>query len=291
MIRKLFWLVVIGAAVWTAVVWRGQLDLSKGPEKEKVSEGGKGVPGELEQKIMSFTIDGRSPKGVRQWHLEGSSAEIIGEEIHLDDLKATAFGDGATVNLTSDSGIYRKNKGEVELIGNVRVVSDKGGILTSERAKWSQITKEISTDTMVRIEQEGMVATGRGGMANSEQGKAVLEKEVEVFVEPGTEVKCDGPLEVFYDDSIAVFFNDVKVKDKDGELFADKLTVEIDPGTRKLARVVAEGNVKVKRGNSYTLSEKAIYTESTKSAKLLGKPRVIIAPEEVDQIQGLGGKQ
>jgi lipopolysaccharide assembly outer membrane protein LptD (OstA) len=74
------------------------------------------------------------------------------------------------------------------------------------------------------------------------------------------------------------------VEDKDGRLYADMLTVNFDPDTRKLTEVVAEGNVKVKKGNSYTISEKAVYTESTKSAKLLGRPRVVIDPAEVDKL-------
>jgi len=245
--------------------------------------------GALEQKVTSFTIDGRSPKGVKQWHLEGNSAEIIDEDIHLDDLTAVAYGDDATVNLVSDSGIYRKEAGEVELIGNVKVTSDRGFKLTTERARWSQNTKEISTDVLVDIEHEGLAARGRGGMANSDERIAVLEKEVTVKVQPDTKVDCDGPMEVRYGDNVATFLNNVRVQDKDGRLASDKLTVEFDPETKKLARVTAEGNVRLKRGKSYTMSDKAVYTESTKTAQLLGNPRVVIAPEELTGDGGFEG--
>jgi LPS export ABC transporter protein LptC len=244
---------------------------------------------ELEQKVLSFVIDGRSPGGVKQWHLEGNSAEIIGDDIHLNDLKAVAYGEDATVNLTSDKGIYSKEKGEVELIGNVDVVSDAGFTLATERAKWSQVTKEISTDSKVYITGEGMTATGKGGMANSDEKRATLREDVLVTMEPSTKVNCDGPLEVSYQDNTAVFYKNVRVEDKDGKMFADKLTVNINPDTKKLAQVVAEGNVKVKRGRSYTISEKAIYTESTKHAELIGRPRVIIDPAQLAEIEGPGG--
>jgi LPS export ABC transporter protein LptC/lipopolysaccharide transport protein LptA len=248
---------------------------------------------ELEQKILSFSIDGRTPKGVRQWHLEGTSAEIVDDEIHFNDLEATAYGEGTTVNLTSDTGIYRKDKGEVILIGNVRVKSGDGSLLLTHRAKWSQETREISSDVTVRIERENMIAIGKGGLANSAEKKAMLKKDVRVEIKPDTTVSSDGPLMVNNNDNIAIFHDNVKVKDKDGKLFADKLTVHLDPETQKISKVVAEGNVKVKRRKSYTMSDKAVYTESTKSAKLTGNPRVIIDPEELAELEGLeavGGK-
>jgi LPS export ABC transporter protein LptC len=238
----------------------------------------------LEQKVLTFSIDGRSPKGVKQWHLEGNSAEILGEQIHLNDLTAVAYGDDVTVNLTSDRGIYRKEEGEVELIGDVHVTSDDGLKLATEQAIWSQHTKEIETDSMVFIEKDGMKAEGKGGSADSENKIARLNSDVRVSIEPDTLVNCDGALIVDSSDNTAVFHDNVMVEDKDGRLYADMLTVNFDPDTRKLTEVVAEGNVKVKKGNSYTISEKAVYTESTKSAKLLGRPRVVIDPAEVDKL-------
>jgi len=152
-----------------------------------------------------------------------------------------------------------------------------------------QETKEIYTDSIVNISGHGLTAAGKGGMANSDEKRAVLNEDVKVRMEPSTTVFCDGPLEVEYNKNIAVFHKNVKVVDKDGKLFADKLTVEFDAGTKKLKQVVAEGNVKVKKGNSYTLSEKAIYSDSTKSAQLLGKPRIIIDPDELEEYDSFNG--
>jgi LPS export ABC transporter protein LptC len=284
--RKTLWILL--AAMVVIFTWsRWQAGGTKSVQEEG-GEGSTGALNGLEQKIMSFTIDGRSPKGVKQWHLEGNSAEIIGENIHLNDLTAIAYGEETTVNLTSDKGVYNKDKGEVELIGNVNVTSDAGFTLKTEHAKWSQVTKEIFTDEVVHITGKGVNASGKGGMANSEQKIAVLREQVMVTMEPSTRVNCDGRLEVRYDENTAVFHDNVKVVDKDGKLFSDKLTVNMDPETKKLAMVVAEGNVKVKRGNSYTMSEKAIYTDSTRHAQLIGKPRVVIDPEQLSEIEGRG---
>ncbi len=248
-----------------------------------------GVGTELEQKVLSFTMDGRSSKGVKQWHLEGNSAEIIKDDIYLNDLSAVAYGDTSTIYLTSNNGIYNKEEGQVELMGDVIVTLADGFMLTTERASWSQKTKEIFTDAVVLIKRDKLTAVGTGGKANSDLGVAFLFKEVTVSMEPDTTVYCDGPLELNYNKKIAVFHNNVKVKDKDGKLFSDKLIVEFDPETEQFKQVTAEGNVKTQKGNNCTLSEKAIYTESTKSVRLLGRPRIIIDPQELAEFDGFGG--
>ena len=283
--KKIFKIAVIVMVVAGTGFYFFRPSRENAPEKGGVSSSGAGAG--IEQNVTSFSIDGRSPGGVKQWHLDGDSAQIIGDDIHLNNLKAIAYGDEATVNLTSDSGIYRKEKGEVELVGNVNVVSGTEFTLTTDSAKWSQNTKEIFTDEVVHISREGMEAVGTGGSANSEEKWAKLNKDVTVKIEPNTTVKSTGPLEVRYNDNIAVFRDKVMVEDKDGRLFSDVLTVEFDPETQQLAQVIAEGNVKVKKGNSYTLSDKAIYTDSTKSAKLLGRPRIIIDPEELGDLDSM----
>ena len=288
--KRILWVILVITA--TVFVWNHWERSKEGSAAGRTAPGRTSGGGrDLGQKILSFSIDGRSPKGVRQWHLEGNSAEIIEDEIHLNDLEAVAYGDDATVNLTSDRGVYNKEKGWVELMGNVEVVSDKGFTLTTDQARWSQVTKEISTDTVVHIEHKGMTAVGTGGMANSEEKKAMLRKDVTVKMEPQTEVNCAGSMEVDYNGNIAVFYDNVKVTDKDGSMTADKLTVEFDSETQKLARVTAEGNVRVKRGKSYTISDMAIYTESTKSAQLLGNPRVIIDPVDLDELDEFTGTE
>ena len=257
------------------------------PESVQTSGEAEDVSG-LEQKILSFSMDGKSAKGAKQWHLEGDSAELVGDTIHLNVLKAIAYGDNVVVNLTSDSGIYDKEKGEVELIGNVEVISDEGSRLTTEKARWSQDTKEIYTDVLVKITRAEMTAIGTGGRANSDEKWAKLLKNVTVKMEPDTNVQCDGALEVSQAENKAVFYDNVKVVDKDGKLFSDKLTVLFDPENSRISKVIAEGNVKLKKGNSYTISEKAEYSEGTKSAKLSGRPRIIIDPEELERLDSFG---
>jgi len=236
----------------------------------------------VKQKVIKFSINGRTSKGVKQWHLEGTAAEIVDEKIYLEDLDAEAFGEKFTIQLTSSRGIYYKDRSEVELEGNVRVSSDDGTVLTMDSALWSQETKDISSDSAVRIERTDMVATGVGGRANSEKKTAMLLSDVTVKMEPVTLIKCSGPLDASFTENKAVFLNNVRVKDKDGELFSDMLTVYMDKDTGRIKEVIAEGNVKLVKGKSYTLCEKATYTDGTGSVEFVGKPRVVIAAEELE---------
>jgi len=281
-IKWIIFVIIVGAAV-TFILKKNDekpFVLSKEPELDKQAENP-----DVEQQVMAFSIDGSSSSGANQWHLMGESARIQEDEIYLYKLKAKAFGEKVVVDITSDEGIYNKTNGEVELFGNVKVVSDDGTTLETERAVWSQVTKEVTTESLVRISREGMTAVGEGAAANSDEKKAILKKNVTVTMEPNTVVNCDGILEIDYNKNTAVFFDNVRVKDKEGVLFADKLTINFDPETEGVVQGVAEGNVKVKKGNSYTMSEKAVYTESTKSAELLGRPRIIIDPEELAELE------
>ena len=128
-----------------------------------------------------------------------------------------------------------------------------------------------------------MKASGTGARANSFEKTALLLSDVTVDLEPATKIKSDGPLEVSFNDNMAVFSDNVRVRDKDGDLKADKLMVYFDPDTRRIAKVVAEGDVKLLKGESYTLCEKAVYTEGTGSVEFIGKPRIVIAPAELQQ--------
>jgi len=281
-VRWLIFAIII--AVITGVVLKRWNE--KPEEHSKTASADKPTGGEdIEQEVSAFSIDGRSSEGANRWNLTGESAEIKEDEIHLYNLTANVYGEKATGVITSDKGIYRKSDGEVELLGNVEVVSDDGTTLETDRAIWSQLKKEVETNDLVRITRQGMTAVGTGGSADSDKKIAILKKDVTVTMEPATVVDCDGILEVDYGKNTAVFFDNVRIKDKEGLLFADKLTIFFDSETEEVVRGVAEGNVKIKKGKSYTMSEKAIFTESTKHAELLGRPRIIIDPEELEKLE------
>ncbi len=274
---------IAAGAVLAAAVWFYFSATKTAVPESEISESAQRSEPEVEQNVTSFSIEGRSPRGARQWTLTGDSARIIDDDIHMSNLKAVAYSDDSVINLSSNSGIYRRELDEVDLLGNVFVFSGEDFFLKTESARWSQEDKEIATEEYVEITREGMRAVGVGGRANSDERWAQLNSNVDVFIDPGTRVRSDGPLEVKYGDNLAVFRDNVIVEDEEGRLMADILTVEFDPETQKMVKVTAEGNVTVRKGNTYTISEKAVYTEGTKSAQLLGRPRIIIDPAEIEK--------
>ena len=65
----------------------------------------------------------------------------------------------------------------------------------------------------------------------------------------------------------------------DGVIDADKITINLDPSTRRVKEIVAEGNVKIKQGENITYSDKAVYVEAERKILLTGKPKLVIYQE------------
>lgn len=289
MIKKALYRAIAFGAAFLVFWWiAGWFTQDPGKDEKMHSEPVDSEP--VEQEISSFSIYGRSPKESRRWALEGLTARIIDEIIHLEGLSAHVIdkADGR-VDLSSEEGFYFRDEGFVELIGNVRIVTENGAEVITEKAAWSQLTNEITSDSEVRIKMDSLEAVGTGAVANSDAMTAQLNSNVSVFMEPDTWVYCSGPLKVMQDKNRAEFYDDVVVVDEAGRLISDVLTVHFDPESRRISKVVAEGNVRVKRGKSYTLSEKAVFTESTESAKLTGRARVVIDPEQIREWDEMGG--
>ncbi len=279
--KRSIYLVIFSVFVLSFSLWyflRDEAPTDNAHFSERVSE-----DDHMRQEISEFSIFGRNPRDEGSWQLEGSHAVIFENKVHLQGLSAELIGEEGTVYLFSNEGFFCRLKNEVELIGDVVVRTHDDTTLKTDKAKWSQKEQKIFTDSRVRIERADLSATGLGAEADVKNRIAQLKREVVVMMEPGTRISCSGPLKVLGEEDRAELYNNVIVDDEEGRLIADMLTVYFDRDTQKLAKAVAVGNVKVKRGNSYTLSEKAVYTESTRSAKLKGGARIIIDPEQVEE--------
>ena len=65
----------------------------------------------------------------------------------------------------------------------------------------------------------------------------------------------------------------------DGTIIADMITLHLDPVSKKLKEIIAEGNVKILKEGNTIYSQKATYVEAQKKIILTGKPKIIIAAE------------
>ncbi|MBU4457629.1 MAG: hypothetical protein KJ902_02690, partial [Candidatus Omnitrophica bacterium] len=81
----------------------------------------------------------------------------------------------------------------------------------------------------------------------------------------------------------ATFQNNVEVKDVEGNIFADRIDVYFNPGSKRVKCVVARGNVRIINGENVTYSEKAIYLVDEGRVILPKRPRLVIQNEDIRQ--------
>jgi lipopolysaccharide transport protein LptA len=242
---------VIVITITTAGCAKKEAPLPKEPQKaEKAQAQSSGTA--IQQKILSFNLEGLSDKGAKKWEVKGESAEVVSEnEVKLDNIVAKAYGEEAEATITADKGIYDKTKNNVKLEENVKAT----------------------------IENTQAFAKDYSGFASGLTGSAEKEKAVSDSKKTKTVITCDAEAVFDYENNLAYFNKNVKVAGDDGNIDADKITVNLDPGTKKISQIVAEGNVKITRGENTTYSEKATYYDADKKVVLTGKPKLVIYQE------------
>ena len=261
---------------------------------------------DMDQKILSFKLANHSETGSKKWVLKGDSANILSDVIFLTNIRAKTF-DEPQINLTSVEGTYDRKSRVVTLIKDVELITSDDLKLTTDLVTWDGETDIISTPKLVKIERADVITTGTGAKALPQMKKIMLNKDVKVVLlkdamsgaplasqdipaQDGEEYKvtitCRGPLEIDYEKNIAVFNEAVEVDDKRGKIFADRMDAYLDPVSKSIVKVIAEGGVKVIRGKDSTYSERAIYTTADQRIVLLGKPRIFIhADKEIEKIE------
>jgi len=251
--------------------------------------GGSGADsmGLADQKVLSFNFEGYGEDGRKKWEIEGTSANILAGVIDLEKVNAHAYNDLADVTITADAGVFNKDTKNMLLRRNVEVHTSDGLSLFTNSLCWAAETEEVSTDDPVRIIREDVTTTATGALAKTKEKQVTLKKDIAVdFTSPDTTITCDGPLEFDYENAVAVFHDNVVIVDAEGKIFADMMTAYFNQEAKKLERVIAEGNVVIERGQSRSMSEKAIYDANTRKVSLEGKPRLIINTQ--DDMGGFG---
>lgn len=202
----------------------------------------------VKHRVLSFNLEGLSDKGAKKWDVNGKAAEAVSEnEIRLDSIVAKAYGEEAQATITADTGIYNKVKNNVLLEKNVKATIES--------------TQEFTKDF---VSVSGETASKTGGQDPARQKKT------------RTVITCDGEVLFDYERNQAYFNKNVKVVNDDVNIEADKITVNLDMTTKKIRDILAEGNVKIARGDNITYSDRAIYIDSEKKVVLTGQPKLVI---------------
>jgi len=237
-----------------------------------------------QQKIQDFYLSNYKEGGSKKWEVKGKKAVVSGDYVDIDDMKGKYFQDNDTINIKSDKAKLNKKNMDVYLKDNVYINSQKGMTLHADALDWKQSSNNISTDTKVSIEKEKSMRVDAKGMdADTAISKVKFKKDVKVDLfrkDDVIKINCDGPLEIDYNKGVAVFNNNVVVDNVQGKMFAHKATVYFNSKNKTIAKVVAEGDVKVVRDDNVTFADRAVYSETKKKIILEGRPRLVIFPKE-----------
>jgi LPS export ABC transporter protein LptC len=232
-----------------------------------------------EEILSSFNLTGYDNHSNKKWEMEGGNAQLRQDDVSLELVKVKIYVEDGPVNISAEKGLLDKVNRELSLADNVIIKNSEGAALFTELLHWNQDREVVWTEERLRIVKNDNEILGQGGEIDTNFTKAVLRQDVEFKAAPQTIIKSKGPLSVDYVENIAVFKDSVHVLDRKGELFCDELTVYFDEGEKNINRAHAKGNVKLRRGNSFTYSSEAIYDIKEGKINLLGRPRLEIYPE------------
>ena len=146
------------------------------------ADGGVGL--KVEDVRYFGTRDGRM-----EWELEADSAtRFKGEDITVFDTVKMIFypEDGSPYTFTGKKGRYSEKTGEIELSGDVVVVSSEDGYkLKTDVLRYLSDSGKVTTDSPVeiRFEDMGMKITGVGLVIEIKDGRFSVLKDVRTVVE------------------------------------------------------------------------------------------------------------
>ena len=258
--------IVIYLLVVCAIVYGcAKKETPKEPTAPKPPAAEAAVIDSVKHKVMSFDLEGLNDNGSKKWDVKGESAEAVTEnQVQLNHIVANSYGQNSQATITANKGTYDKSKNNVRLEENVQATIENVG-------------EDSAADVM-----------NFSGLVNDSPG--VKKVKVDKEKKTKTMITCDGEAQFNYEKNLAYFNKNVKVVNEEGYIDADKITVNLDPATKKVYQIVAEGNVKIQRGEDITYSDKATYVESEKKIVLEGRPKLIIFQEGSLQNNVLGKK-
>jgi LPS export ABC transporter protein LptC len=237
------------------------------------------------QKVYSFSFAKYTPDGKQELQIEGDSADIFAKVVTLSNVIAKAYANEKPITITADEGFFNKETSEVLLSHNVVATSEEGATLLSDSLNIDINSRALATDDHAQLEKDNIRLEGDGARGNSNDRKIQFNKNVTVVIStedknaPPTIITCDGALEVDYVQNIAQFSKNVVATDSRGKLSADKMDVFYDKETRRVYKIIAQGNVIIEQDGNITYSDNVIYLANEGRVILGGDPEAVYYPE------------
>jgi LPS export ABC transporter protein LptC len=242
--------------------------------------------------MSGFTLTGYEVDGSKRWELEGTGASAVGEIVTIQRPNAKGYDLARTAYLTASAAQVNQKNRHVRLEHEVTIHTSDGLWFTSPILHWIPDQNQMATDQPVRIETDHMLLYGRGFRGLTQLKHATVLEDIELVLNPSDHemqvgegrrhvtITCDGPLSFDYENHIATFEQNVHVKDPNGDLYSDKLIAYLNEATHTIRYAEAIGRVRIHQHQNTARSEKAVYEPAIGKITLVGRPSLVVYPEE-----------
>ena len=265
--------------VFLAVVLIGCAKERKAAEnKPAVSD--KALEENLTQNVNTFTLSSVGDDGTSNWKLQGDSADIVEDNVNIKNVCIKSQTKDSAVTMTCKKGLIKKSQDLGIFKEDVLLVYDDGTTVATDAIDWSFKKQIAKASGPVCVKSGGLQTNADGAYLKKGVNEIQLNKNVLMNTDSGTTIKCSGPLMLDYKKNIAVFNKDVQIENQKGKMFSKKMVAFFDPEKKKVTKVEATGDVKLIRGASVSMSDKAVYFSDEGRAVLTGNPIVFVDAEE-----------
>jgi LPS export ABC transporter protein LptC len=137
---------------------------------------------DLQVKNINYTDVGDS--GLK-WEIKADSAKYVKSEnlAMFDQVRVKlVMEDGRAIIMTGDKAKLRTDTKDMEISGNVKIVSDKGDNLTTDILKYSGSERRIYTDAPVKMDSPRMQVRGVGMSISLDDKDVALLSRVKAHV-------------------------------------------------------------------------------------------------------------
>lgn len=127
----------------------------------------------------------RTREGKLEWELDARRATRYKKDdlMVFETLKMKFYpAVGTPYTLSAKEGIYREPAGIMDASGEVRMRSEDGYLLETEKLRYSSKNSEVATDEPVHIIYSGMDVTGNGFLMDTDKGKLYIRRNVKALL-------------------------------------------------------------------------------------------------------------
>jgi len=180
--RKLPFLILAGVVLFVSVVVGLLVAKSRGPRIEAREP----LQSKADYRIKEVHLQEEDPRGGR-WQLDAEYGEIFEEQKKTVMRKVTIRINEKTRDWTvsGDEGEMARDTRDVELRGNVVVVSSDGMRMETNRLHWTAKDQRAWTNDPVTISRSGVVVRGQGFESRVNDEATVIKGRVRAIITGG----------------------------------------------------------------------------------------------------------